>query len=90
MTNAIKSMKSGKTSGIDGIPTELLKADINTAAVTLYIRGLIWEENKTPKTGLKGLLSSYLYIKKGDLGNCDNRRGTTLLQSQVKCFAEYC
>jgi len=54
---AIKSMKSGKAAGIDGIQAELLKVDIHTATVTLH--GLfkdIWEENKIPEDWAKGLI----------------------------------
>ena len=79
-------MKLGKVAGIDGIQAELLKADIHTATVTLH--GLfkdIWEENKIHEDWAKGLIVKL--HKKGDLGNCDNWRGITLLSipSKVCC-----
>jgi hypothetical protein len=85
---AIKSMKSRKAAGIDGIQAELLKVDIHTATVTLH--GLfkdIWEENKIPEDWAKGLIVKL--PKKGDLGNCDNWtvwRGITLLSIPSKVF----
>ena len=85
---AIKSTKSGKAAGIDGIQAELLKVDIHTATVTLH--GLfkdIWEENKIPEDWAKGLIVKL--PKKGDLGNCDNWtvwRGITLLSIPSKVF----
>ncbi|XP_076101178.1 uncharacterized protein LOC143070963 [Mytilus galloprovincialis] len=50
ITKAIKSMKSGKAAGIDGLQAELLKADINTATAILHdLFKDIWEENKIPE-----------------------------------------
>ena len=79
-------MKAGKAAGgIDGIQAELLKVDIHTATVTLHdLFKDIREENKIPEDWEKGLIVKL--SKKGDLGNCDNWRGITLLSIPSKVF----
>ena len=85
ITKAIKSMKPGKAAGIDGIQAELLKADMGTATEELHSLFIdIWEENKIPADWSKGLIVKL--SKKGDLGNCDNWRGITLLSIPSKVF----
>ena len=49
LTKAIKSRKSGKASGIDGIQAELLKADLTTATDVIYkLFNSIWKKDETP------------------------------------------
>jgi hypothetical protein len=79
---AIKSIKSGKAAGIDGIQAELLKVDIHTATVTLH--GLfkdIWEENKIPEDWAKGLIVKL--PKKGD-----PIVGSGLFSTALKCSTQ--
>ena len=80
-------MKSGKASGIDGIQAELLKADLTTATDIMYnLFNAIWKKDEIPGDWLKGLIVKL--AKKGDLGNCDNWRGITLLSVPSKVFCK--
>ena len=87
ITKAIKSMKSGKASGIYGIQAELLKADLTTATYVMYnLFNTIWKKEEIPGDWLKGLIVKL--AKKGDLGNCDNWRGIPLLSVPSKVFCK--
>ena len=75
---ALKKTKSGRTPGIDGIPAELYKADNDVAVkglTRLFKR--IWHEEKVPDQWKKGLIVKI--PKLGDLKECKNWRGVTLL-----------
>ena len=75
---AIKQLKSGKAAGPDNIPAEALKADVETTASLLHpLLKRIWEEEEIPSDWKEGLINKL--PKKGDLGNCNNYRGITLL-----------
>nr|KAG5693360.1 hypothetical protein BaRGS_017653 [Batillaria attramentaria] len=55
---AIKSLKSGKAAGPDGIPPEALKADIQTSTDMLHsLLKKIWENESVPQDWKKGHLS---------------------------------
>ena len=83
--SAIKAMKSGKAAGIDGIHAEMLKADIDIATkVFTNLFSKIWEKENIPEDWAKGLIVKL--PKKGDLQNCDNWRGITLLSIPSKVF----
>ena len=76
--NAISSQKNGKTAGVDNIVEELLKADINTTTQKLHeVIQMIWENEVMPHEWLKGLIVKL--PKKGNLKECTNWRGITLL-----------
>jgi len=78
ITKAIKSLKSGKAAGPDGIPPEALKADIQTSTEMLYpLLYKIWEQESVPEDWKKGHLVKL--PKKGDLSSCNNWRGIMLL-----------
>ena len=82
---AIKSLKTGKAAGIDGIQAELLKVDLTSATNHLFnLFNTIWVQNEIPKEWSKGLIVKL--PKSGDLGNCDNWRGITLLSIPSKVF----
>nr|KAG5693220.1 hypothetical protein BaRGS_034479 [Batillaria attramentaria] len=54
---AIKSLKSGKAAGPDGIPPEALKADIQTSTDMLHpLLRKIWESESVPQDWQKGHL----------------------------------
>nr|KAG5692668.1 hypothetical protein BaRGS_022668 [Batillaria attramentaria] len=54
---AIKSLKSGKAAGPDGIPPEALKADIQTSTDMLHpLLRKIWENESVPQDWKKGHL----------------------------------
>jgi hypothetical protein len=82
---AIKGMKNGKAAGSDNIPAEILKVDPNVAAdMLLLLFQDIWKEEKFPKDWTEGKIVKIL--KKGDLSNCNNWRGITLLVVTRKLF----
>ena len=82
---AIKAMKSGKAPGIDSLQAELFKADaIKASMVFTDLFAKIWNHETIPKDWRKGLISKI--PKKGDLSNCDNWRGITLLSIPSKVF----
>ena len=75
---ALKSLKSGKAAGPDGIPPEALKADIQTSVDMLHpLLHKIWEQEIVPEDWKKGYLVKL--PKKGDLSSCNNWRGIMLL-----------
>ncbi|VDP56337.1 unnamed protein product [Schistosoma margrebowiei] len=75
---AIRQIKSDEAAGPDNIPAEALKADVVATARILHILfNKIWDEEQVPKDWKEGLLIKI--PKKGDLSNCDNYRGITLL-----------
>ena len=82
---AVKQMKSGKAGGPDHIPPEALKADVNTTVDLLHpLFEKIWKEEKFPDEWKEGHLIKL--PKKGDLTNCNNYRGITLLVIIGKVF----
>lgn len=84
---AIRDMKRGKAPGIDMLHTEMLLADIATASRVLTdLFTNIWENNAIPKEWSKGLICKL--PKKGDLKNCDNWWGITLLSVPSKVFCK--
>ena len=86
--NTIKSLKTGKAPGIDSIQAEMLKADLDTSSKVLHILFLvIWEEGDIPSDWSKGLIVKL--PKKGNLRNCDNWRGITLLAVPSKVFTKF-
>ena len=85
VTHAIKQMKTGKSPGTDNICIELLKTDVITAGnVFTDLFSDIWTTNEIPRDWNKGLIVKI--PKKGDLQNCDNWRGITLLSMPSKIF----
>ena len=84
---AIESLKPNKAPGIDLINAEIIKADIESS--TKYLTDLfhaIWREETIPEDWCKGVITKL--PKKGDLSNCDNWRGITLLSIASKVFCK--
>ena len=82
---AIKQLKLGKSPGPDNITAEMMRADINTIVNMLHpLFEKIWEEERVPKDWKEGYLIKI--PKKGDLSNCANYRGITLLSVPGKVF----
>ena len=78
-------IKSNKAAGPDLIPPEALKADIPTTVTLLHsLFEKIWTEEKVPNDWKDGHLIKL--PKKGDLSNCGNYRGITLLSIPGKVF----
>ena len=83
---AIKKMKTGKAAGLDGITADMLKAeDIMTPKILRDILEQIWQSEETPKSWTIGLIVKM--PKKGDLSNCNNWRGITLLSITSKILS---
>jgi len=68
---AIKQMKNGKAGGVDGVTTELMKADLQTTVAVLYeLLLMIWESQRVPNDWRCGLIIRL--PKKGNLMECGN------------------
>ncbi|KAH9590690.1 hypothetical protein MS3_00003278 [Schistosoma haematobium] len=81
----IRQINSGKAAGSDNIPAEALKADVAaTSRIPHILFNKIWDEEQVPKDWKEGLLIKI--PKKGDLSNCDNYRGITVLSIPGKVF----
>ena len=82
---AIAGIKDGKAAGPDDIPAEALKADVDLSVEMLYpLFERIWEDENIPADWKEGYLIKL--PKKGDLSNCNNYRGITLLSVPGKVF----
>ena len=76
--DAITKLKNGKAPGIDNITVELLKVDIEFS--TKRIHGLlkkVWSHETIPEDWKRGVIIKL--PKKGNLKDCKNSRGITLL-----------
>ncbi|XP_060064977.1 uncharacterized protein LOC132545315 [Ylistrum balloti] len=75
---AIKKLRNGESPGIDSITAELIKADTNFSSTKIHeLMEAIWREEQIPDSWKKGLIMK-LPIK-GNLKECKNSRGITLL-----------
>lgn len=84
---AIESLKNGKAPGQDNLNAELLKADRELAAkLLLPLFTAIWEERRTADDWSEGIIVRI--PKKGNLSNCSNWRGITLLSNPSKILAK--
>jgi len=80
---ALSQLKNGKAAGLDNIYPEVLKVDPELTAQMLYpLLGKIWEEEKIREDWEEGLIIKI--PKKGDLSNCNDWRGITLLSIPSK------
>ena len=80
---ALKKLKNGKAAGEDNLPGELLKSDINQTTKVLHtLLNKIWESQTVPQEWKQGVLIKL--PKKGDLSDCNNWRGITLLSVTSK------
>ena len=80
---AIKSLKNGKAPGEDMITAELLKADLEfTTDRVKELIDTIWSLEKVPLKWKRGLIIKI--PKKGNLKECKNWRGVTLLPGVSK------
>ena len=80
---AFKEIKNGTTGGVDSLTVEILKADLETSVdVLLYLLHKMWEQQQIPEDWQRGLIVKL--TKKGDLTECNNWRGITLMVVATK------
>ena len=80
---ALKEMKNGTAGGVDSLTVEILKADLETSVdVLYYFLHKLWEQEQIPEDWLRGLIVKL--PKKGDLTECNNWRGVTLMVVAAK------
>ena len=83
--SAVNQLKNGKSAGPDGIPAEALKANLVASVDVLHpLFESIWKEENIPSDWKEGYLIKL--PKKGDLSQCLNYRGITLLSIPGKVF----
>jgi hypothetical protein len=76
-------LRNGKTPEVDRIPPEVLKVNPYTTTELLYpVIKRIWTEERMPEEWKKGILIKI--PKKGNLSECNNWRGITLLSISSK------
>ena len=83
---AIRRLKNGKSPGIDAISAEILKCSENDAVKQLHLLfNSIWKDHCVPEEWKKSLIVKV--PKKGNLTECDNYRGISLLSvpSKILC-----
>ncbi|KAJ8710014.1 hypothetical protein PYW07_009380 [Mythimna separata] len=87
VAKAVRSLKTGKAPGLDLITAEMLQADLSSAVDVLTpLIEKIWTAEELPDEWNKGLLITV--PKKGDLSQCNNWRGITLLSIPSKVFCK--
>ena len=86
ITKCIKELKNGKASGIDTILNEYIKST-SDRLMTIYelLFNRVLNEGNIPESWTIGNILP-LYKNKGDINNCDNYRGITLLSCLGKLF----
>ena len=80
-------MKNGKAGGLDGVTADMLKAE--ELETPRYLQGIleeVWESELIPKAWTTGLIIKI--PKKGDLSDCNNWRGITLLSLTGKIMSK--
>ena len=87
LNNAVAHLSNGKSPGMDGIPSEVLKSGNQVMLPPLHrLLSRCWEEGSVPQN-MKNALVTTLYKNKGEKGSCDNYRGISLLSTTGKAFA---
>ncbi len=86
LNNAIKKLKTKKSTGPDDIPNEtFIKANHKTKDMYLKILNDIHKTEEIPETWKKGNIKR-LYKGKGTKGKCSNERGITLASNIGKVY----
>ena len=84
---AVQQLKNGKAGGVDGMTSELMKADLETTVAVLHELFLrVWESERVPNDWRCGLIIRL--PKKGNLMECGNWRGITLLPVAAKVLGK--
>ena len=83
---ALRTLRNGKAPGADQITAEMLKSDPEQTSQELkQTFDLIWKDEKIPKKWTKGLICKI--PKKGNIQDCSNWRGVTLLPLASKVIS---
>ena len=83
---ALREQNIGKAAGIDNIPPEILKEDMEmTIEILQPLFAKIWKTKSIPEDWKRGLLVKI--PKNGDITNCNNWRGITLLSVPSKVLS---
>ena len=83
---AIENLRSHKSSGIDQIPAELIKAGGRTLRYEIHkLINSIWNKEELPEEWKKSTIVPI--YKKGDKTDCSNYRGISLLPSTYKILS---
>ena len=83
---AIENIRSHKSSGIDQIPAELIKAGGRTLRYEIHkLINSIWNKEELPEEWKKSTIVPI--YKKGDKTDCSNYRGISLLPSTYKILS---
>lgn len=83
---AIKKLANHKSPGSDNLPAELLKGDSEELIVAIYkLLSEIWTQKILPEEWKIGIICTI--HKKGDVLECSNYRGITLLNAAYKVFS---
>ncbi len=83
VARAIKSLKNNKVLGLNEVSTELLKHGSVVESLTRLFN-LIWHSEDVPADWRRGDI--VMLPKKGNLGDCNNCQGITLLSVPGKVF----
>lgn len=76
-------MKNGTAGGVDSLAIEIVKTDLGTTVDVLhYFLHKVWEQEQLPEDWRRG--SIVKLPKKGDLTECGNWRGITLMVVAAK------
>jgi len=79
-----RAVKNGKAAGIDQIQPELLKHSDAVIPELARLCNIIWKSKRVPSDWRNGV--TIPLPKKGDLADCNNRRGIMLLSVPGKVF----
>ena len=84
---AIRSLKNYKSPGMDGISPEMLKGGGDTVVKWMCnLCNQVWESGDVPEDWKNGTI--ICIPKKGNLKDCDNWRGVTLLSVPGKVYCQ--
>ncbi|XP_078619529.1 uncharacterized protein LOC144886675 [Branchiostoma floridae x Branchiostoma japonicum] len=82
---AIKAMKNNKAAGLDEISAEMLKhGGESTVEMLTRLMNRCWQDEQVPRDWQDGIIVKL--PKKGNLSDCNNWRGITLLSIPGKVF----
>ena len=85
VTKSIHALKNNKAGGLDEVTAELLKQGGETVAEELtYLFNLIWQTEEVPGDWRRGAIVKL--PRRGNLSDCNNWRGITLLSIPGKVF----